>query len=293
MLKLGILCSGNLGLSALHKIIKDYTTAFVLTDLKSQGIITLANKNNIPCFIGNPREGKGYNFIKNIEVDVIVSINYLFLIKSDIINHPKKMTFNIHGSLLPKYRGRTPHVWAIINGETKAGITAHMIDKGCDTGNIIRQIEIPIENNDTGADMLKKYEKLYFPLIQNTLDAVKNDTLVLTVQDESKATYFGKRTPDDGEIDWEQGRESIRNWIRAQAHPYPGAFTYMNHRKIIIDKSSISNEKVSNNQQNGEIISANGVTIIKTKDGALRLDLIRTENCIFTKGQILGNENRK
>lgn len=293
MLTIGVLCSGGLGLYTLSKITKDHTIQFVLTDSNSTGIIDFALKNNIPFYTGNPRNGKGFNFIKNINVDVIVSINYLFLIEEDIINHSNTLTFNIHGSLLPKYRGRTPHVWAIINGEHKAGVTAHVIDSNCDTGDIIYQIEIPIENEDTGATMLKKYEKVYYPLVKKVLKNVTNNEIHLTPQNESDATYFGKRTPADGEINWNWTKEDIRNWVRAQAFPYPGAFTFYNNQKIIIDKVSISNIKTTSSQVSGEIIQLKPNLVVKAQNGAINLDLIRTENCTFDLGKKFHNENRR
>ena len=221
MITLGVLCSGGLGFDTLVKIHKEYQINFILTDKKSIEIIQFSKEQEIPLFIGNPRNGKGYQFIKNIFVDVITSINYLFLIEKDIISHPKKLIFNIHGSLLPKYRGRTPHVWAIINGEKMAGITAHTIDEGCDTGKIISQIKVPIEYDDTGANMLKKYESLYFPLIQEILEKIEGDSLELIDQNDKEATFFEKRVPSDGIIDWNLPKEQIRDWIRAQAFPYP------------------------------------------------------------------------
>jgi len=293
MLTIGVLCSGGLGLDTLSKIAKDYTIEFVLTDNNSDGIIDFAIRNNIPFFAGNPRKGKGFSFIKDYCVDVIASINYLFLIEEDIINHSNVLTFNIHGSLLPKYRGRTPHVWAIINGEDKAGITAHIIDTGCDTGKIIHQIETPIEDEDTGAIMLKKYAKAYYPLIKKVLSNLTSNQLNLTIQNEDDATYFGKRTPADGEINWNWTKEDIRNWVRAQANPYPGSFTFYNNQKVIIDKVSFSEEKTSSKQDNGEIIQHEPNLVVKTKNGAINLDIIRTENCTFTLGKMFGNENRK
>lgn len=293
MLTLGVLCSGGLGLDTLSKIAKEHIIQFILTDSNSKGIINFATKNSIPLYAGNPRKGKGYNFIKDFSVDVIASINYLFLIEEDIINHSNLLTFNIHGSLLPKYRGRTPHVWAIINGEDKAGITAHIIDVGCDTGKIIHQIEVPIEVDDTGAMILKKYAKAYYPLVKKVLKDVVNNQLKLTIQKEEDATFFGKRTPADGEINWDWDKEAIRNWIRAQANPYPGAFSFYNNQKIIIDKVSFSKEKFSSKQENGEIIKLKPNVVVKTKNGAINLDIIRTENCTFAIGKRFGNENRK
>ena len=290
---IGVLCSGQLGLDILSEISRDYIIEFVLTDKNSDKIIEFATKNNIPFFAGCPRKGKGYDFIKGFTEDVIASINYLFLIEDEIINHSKVLTFNIHGSLLPKYRGRTPHVWAIIKGENMTGITAHVIDKGCDTGKIIHQIEIPIETEDTGAIMLEKYSKAYYPLVKKVLNDVSNNQLSLITQNEDDATYFGKRTPSDGEINWNWTRENIRNWVRAQAYPYPGAFTFYKNKKIIIDKISFSEKKTFKKQDNGEIIELNAEVVVKTQNGAISLDVLRTEKCIFSLTNTFGNENRK
>ena len=292
MLTLGVLCSGGLGFDTLVKIHKESKIKFILTDRKSTDIIQFSKEKEIPLFAGNPRNGKGYKFIKNISVDVIASINYLFLIEEDIFNHSHKITFNIHGSLLPKFRGRTPHVWAIIKGEKKTGITAHIIDTGCDTGKIIDQIEIPIETNDTGGILLEKYAKAYFPLIKKVLEKVKTNQLIVTEQIEENATYFGKRTPDDGEIHWTWNEEQIRNWVRAQAHPYPGAFTFYKGQKIIIDKVSTTQYKSNTNIQIGEIIQVNPEIIVKTGKGFIKLDNIRTENCTFKVGKKFKNEDR-
>ncbi|CAL2105877.1 conserved hypothetical protein [Tenacibaculum sp. 190524A02b] len=289
-MKLGVLCSGKLGLSLLEHSIKYYGIEFVLTDKKSTEICDLAKRNSIPFFAGNPRNGRGYEFIKEIYVDIIASINYLFLIEKDIINHSNKITFNIHGSLLPKYRGRTPHVWSIINGENEAGITAHLIDPNCDTGDIIFQEKVGIGIEDTGADILKKYQRLYIPLFDKVIRAVNENKIVTYPQDETKATYFGKRTPNDGGINWEWKKEDIRNWVRAQAFPYPGAFTHLDSVKIIIDKVTTKSDKVSG--ELGTIVKIEPKVEVKVVDGLIVLEQIRTKNYIFEIGKKFQNENR-
>ncbi|MDP2541102.1 hypothetical protein CSC81_01110 [Tenacibaculum discolor] len=290
MLSLGILCSGGLGLSLLKHALENYNVQFVLTDKKSIEICDLAREKNIPFLAGNPRKGKGYEFVKNYQVDVIASINYLFLIEEDIINHSKSVTFNIHGSLLPKYRGRTPHVWSIINGEKQTGITAHLIDPNCDTGNIIFQEIVDIESEDTGADILKKYNELYIPLFDRVIKSIINKSLVTFPQDESKASYFGKRTPDDGGINWKWMKEDIRNWVRAQAFPYPGAFTFLDSQKIIIDK--VSTKSINVVGEIGSIVSVEPKVTIKVADGVVVLEQIRTKNHKFEIGKKFENENR-
>ncbi len=285
-MKLAILVSGGLGLQTLSKINEEYQVSCVLTDSKSPSIITYCEDKNIPVFKGNPRKGEGYNFLKSFDIDILTSINYLFLIEEDIINHPKQFAFNIHGSLLPKYRGRTPHVWAIINNENKTGITAHLIEKGCDTGSIISQIEIPINKKDTGAKMLEKYAEAYYPLVKKVLSTPNKNMLKLKVQEEDKATYFGKRTPDDGEIDWDWSKERIYNWVRAQANPYPGAFSFYEKEKIIIDEISFTDVGFHFQNENGLIIANEPKILIKTSNGVIGLETIRTEkNISFEVGK--------
>lgn len=287
-MKVGILASGNLGMITLTKIINDFNVVFVLTDSNSHGILSLCKENNISCFKGNPRNGVGYNFIKKIEVDIIVSINYLFLIERDIIHHSKQITFNIHGSLLPKYRGRTPHVWSIINNEEETGITAHVIDEGCDSGDIISQIKIKIDKFHTGNDILNIYKSLYYNLVIEVIEKVKSGQIELTKQEENLSSYFGVRRPEDGEIDWNWQKDRIRNWVRAQSYPYPGAFSYFNSQKITIDKVEESLIACNTNIMNGTILEVVPNLIIKTQDGAIIIKEYR-EKIQLIKGGKLGN----
>lgn len=270
-MKLGILSSGNLGKDTLEKVIINFNVVFVLTDSSSQDILSLCEENKIPCFKGNPRNGVGYDFIKKIEVDIIVSINYLFLIEKDIIQHSKQLTFNIHGSLLPKYRGRTPHVWSIINNENETGITAHVIDEGCDSGDIISQIKIPINKTETGAEILNKFKLEYYNLILDVFKKLHSGKLELIKQDEQLATYFGKRNPEDGRINWNWQKDRISNWVRAQAYPYPGAFSYVNNQKLIIDKVEDCSYGFQFDTKNGTILALTPNIVVKTTNGALEI----------------------
>jgi methionyl-tRNA formyltransferase len=245
----------------------------VFTDNSSLSIIEFCKEKSIPFFAGNPRKFKARSFYEKIEkIEVILSINYLFLIESDLINLPQRYIINIHGALLPKYRGRTPHVWSIINGETKTGVTAHFIDEGCDTGNIILQKEILIEKEDTGANLLDKYEPVYFQIIDQLLAMLEMGDISSYEQDDSQSSYFGKRTQNDGRIIWSWGKHRIYNWIRAQAKPYPGAFAFVNGKKIIIHKVKEIDILPSLNDENGKVVKFNDLyPVIKTSDGYLEI----------------------
>lgn len=286
-MKLGILTSGSLGRDTLEKIIPYYDVSFVLTDTNSISIIDFCKNNNIPFFKGNPRNGKAFQFIKNIQVDVLISINFLFLIESDIINHPKILSFNIHGSLLPKYRGRTPHVWSIINNEKNSGISAHIIDEGCDTGAILSQVIIQIGQNDTGNDILNKYKSKYFSLIKDVLDKIESNKLAPLIQDESLATYYGIRKPEDGRINWNWHKERIRNWVRAQANPYPGAFSFVNGNKLTIDEVEEVSNGFTSLTENGIVLEIEPNIIVKTSNGALKLTKFREDIKILKGDQLI------
>tara|TARA_B110000208_G_C11663242_1_gene392443 strand:- start:4 stop:864 length:861 start_codon:yes stop_codon:yes gene_type:complete len=275
-MSLGILVSGNLGYVVLKHLFKNFKVIFVMTDKKSNLIIDFCKTNEIKIFEGNPRNEMAYDFFSKHNIEVLLSVNYLFLIKKDLIKLPVKLAFNIHGSLLPKYRGRTPHVWAIINNEKQTGITAHLIDEGCDTGHILDQVIVDISESDTGNDLLNKYNKLYIPLIENVLQGVKNNTLTVTPQNNRVATFFGRRTAQDGKINWEWHKERIKNWVRAQAYPYPGAFAFYNNKKVIIDEIEFVDYNYNQDQPNGTILSASPL-IIKTPNGPVLLKKIRNE----------------
>lgn len=269
---LGLLASGNLGQIVFEKLLSVYKINFVLTDRQSDGIITTAKKNDVAYYAGNPRNGKALAALPLAQCDVLLSVNYLFLIENDIIHLPKILAINIHGSLLPKYRGRTPHVWAIINNEKQTGITAHVIDETCDTGDIIDQLIIPIEPEDTGADILNKYRVSYSDFILKTLRSIENKNHTLQKQNNELATYFGKRTPEDGKINWTWQKERIKNWVRAQAKPYPGAFAYCDLKKVIVHKIEFSEYGFNYEEPDGKILEfEDEKPIVKTSNGCIKL----------------------
>ena len=279
-MNIALLCSGNLGFKLLKFVnSKQMNIQCVLTDSKSLEIIRYAKENKFSLYIGNPRKGKAYNALGHLKIDVLLSINYLFLIEKDLIDWPKSIAVNIHGSLLPKYRGRTPHVWAIINGEEKAGITLHEISIGCDTGAIIEQLEITISPEMTGAELLKLYSDYYSKLVDKFFQQLTDSSVIKKTQDESKATYFGERTPDLGQINWNWSRFRIVNWIRAQSNPYPGAFSYIDNIKITIDKVKVSDKGFDYRMPNGMILSENPI-MVKCPDGVMQILTIRNHQSI-------------
>ncbi|XOV92287.1 MAG: methionyl-tRNA formyltransferase [Bacteroidota bacterium] len=286
-MKIGLLVSGSLGCSLLKELSHNNEILAVLTNKSSEGIIEFCQTKMIPYYVGNPRNGRVREFIKIGIPDLLLSVNYLFLIEEDLIQWPKLWAFNVHGSLLPKYRGRTPHVWSIINNEFETGVTVHLIDESCDTGDIVAQERVAIETDDTGASLLSKYVEIYPKIIDRVLKMIQLDEIVPRRQEESKATIFGKRTPDDGLIDWNWQKERIRNWVRAQSFPYPGAFSFYKGHKLIIDKVEYSDNGFRSDQTNGTILEVKQGLIVKCPNGSLRLSAIRNELPKISPGEIL------
>lgn len=273
-MRVGIMASGNLGFSCLQEVTKNYDVASILTDKSSTNIISFAAGKSIPCFIGNPRNGRSKDFLKASPIDILLSINYLFLVEQDILNWPSEAAINFHGSLLPKYRGRTPHVWAIINGETVTGVTAHRMTLGCDEGEVVASETVEISESDTGGTLLNKFTIIYPKLILEVLDSCENSRVKPKLQDEYRATYFEKRTPEDGGINWNWHKERIHNWVRAQAHPYPGAFTMINGKKVIVDQVSFDDYGFKQSQPNGLILTEEPCRV-KTPNGVIILKQVR------------------
>jgi len=145
----------------------------------------------------------------------------------------------MHGSLLPDYSGGAPLVWAIINGETKTGITLFQMDQGVDSGPVIGQTEVPILFEDTIATLYAKIEDAGLKLLLENLPEIENGTAVYTTQDESRRRIMPQRSPEDGVIDWSWTAERVYNFIRAQTRPYPGAFTWLGDNKLTLWQASL------------------------------------------------------
>lgn len=175
------------------------------------------------------------------DADVIFSFYYRNMIPETVLSMQRLGAYNIHGSLLPKYRGRCPVNWAILHGETETGITLHHMVKAADAGDIVDQAKTPIAINDTAGTVTKRLNTLAVDVLARSLSGISTQTAPRTVQDTREATYFGGRTPHDGAIDWTWPAKRIHNLIRAlQPSPqYPAAFGVLNGKTCTFNTSHI------------------------------------------------------
>jgi methionyl-tRNA formyltransferase len=174
-------------------------------------------------------------YIRELELDVILVMGWYFMVPAAIRNLAKKGAWGIHASLLPKYAGGAPLTWAIINGESQTGVTLFQLDAGVDTGDIIAQEKISIGFEDCIASVYERATSASETLILNALHNF--NSLELVPQDMSQRSVFPQRAPNDGLIDMNKSAQEIYNFVRAQSHPYPGAFFIAGDGgKVIIEK---------------------------------------------------------
>ncbi|MBA0216918.1 bifunctional UDP-4-amino-4-deoxy-L-arabinose formyltransferase/UDP-glucuronic acid oxidase ArnA [Pectobacterium brasiliense] len=202
------------------------------------------------------------NRIRELAPDVIFSFYYRTLLSDDILQLPSFGAFNLHGSLLPRYRGRAPVNWVLVNGETQTGVTLHKMVSRADAGDIVAQSVVAIDEEDTALTLHGKCRTAAAALLAQQLPLIRSREITLTPQDESRASYFGRRTAADGLIDWQKSACEINNLIRAVTEPYPGAFTFLGERKVIIWRARV----VKVNRVKSNDVGVNGV---KQEPGAI------------------------
>jgi len=194
----------------------------------------LAGENSILVRTPEKLGEDDLRFIRELQPDLIFSFSYRLVIPESILKLAPLGAFNIHGALLPRYRGRACINWAVLNGETQTGVTLHHMVARVDEGRIVDQEAVSIEPDDTAHDVFKKMIPAARRVLRRSLPAILEGTAQGREQDESLATYFGLRRPEDGRIDWSKPARDVYNLVRALTHPFPGAFTFINGKKFLV-----------------------------------------------------------
>jgi len=177
--------------------------------------------------------------LRALEPDLLFSFYYRHMLNADILSIPRSGAYNMHGSLLPKYRGRVPVNWAVIHGEQETGATLHTMVVKPDAGAIAAQQAVPILPNDTAFDVFNKVTVAAELALHRVLPDIVNGTVKLTEQRLQEGAYFGGRKPEDGRIDWNKGAQELHNLVRGVAPPYPGAFADVNGKRLRILRSRV------------------------------------------------------
>ena len=182
--------------------------------------------------VDDPNTPESLQRIRELKPDFLFSFYYRKMLSPELLAIAPRGALNMHGSLLPKYRGRVPVNWAIIHGETETGATLHYMVAKPDAGDIVSQTAAPILPDDTAGEVFNKVTLAAELTLYRVLPLLIADNAPRIVQDLSQGSYFSGRKPEDGRIDWNWSAERIHNLVRAVAPPYPGAFTTLNGQPV-------------------------------------------------------------
>lgn len=172
--------------------------------------------------------------VRSAAPDVIFSFYYRSLIPMSVLSLAPLGAFNLHGSLLPRYRGRACVNWAVLNGEPETGVTLHHMTAWADRGNVVDRLAVHIGPDETAIEVFRKLVPAAGAALRRSLGAILAGEAEGTPQDESRTTTFGRRRPADGLMDWTQDARALHNLVRAVAWPFPGAFTFLEGRKLMV-----------------------------------------------------------
>lgn len=172
--------------------------------------------------------------IRTAAPDLLFSFYYRSMLSKEILSIPRLCALNLHGSLLPKYRGRAPVNWVLVNGETETGVTLHVMEEKPDAGDIVAQARVPIAFEDTALTLYGKMERAAGRLLSEILPMIAAGEIPRRRNELEKGSYCGARTPEDGRIDWSRPAVEIYNLVRAVSRPYPGAFSMLGGKKCMI-----------------------------------------------------------
>ena len=285
---------GCAGIEALLSAGYDIAAVFTHADDPKENnfygsVAQLCARNGIP--VHAPEDANHPLWIERIaklNPEYIFSFYYRNLLSEPLLATARKGAFNLHGSLLPKYRGRAPANWVLVNGETETGVTLHRMVKRADAGAILAQQKVTIERTDTGLSLHAKLREAATALLRDALPQLAQGKLIETAQDESKATYFGRRTAADGKLDWKKPAEQLFNLVRAVTQPYPGAFCAVGEHKLIVWQADVV--KGNEGLAPGRVISVNPLRIACGEDSLVVKFGQRNENGLYLAGPSLADE---
>lgn len=300
-LKVVYMGTPDFSLKPLEKLINKYDVCAVVTqpdkefgrkrEIKFSPVKEFALKNNIKV-LQPIKIRDDYKEIINLKPDIIITCAYGQIIPKELLLYPKYGCINIHASLLPNLRGGAPIHHAIINGYNKTGITIMYMDEKMDSGDIIYQESIEIDDNDTAGTLFDKLSVLGSDMIIKVLPSIINGNIQRISQDEEKATYAYNITREDEHIDFNKTSREVFNQIRG-LNPWPVGYSILDNKKVKIYESKIGNSKKGGLP--GEIINIYNDSIgVKTNDGEVLITSLQFEGKkrVSTKDYLNGLQDK-
>jgi methionyl-tRNA formyltransferase len=212
--------------------------------------------------------------VSRLAPDFLFSFYYRHMLPRELLAAARRGAYNVHGSLLPKYRGRVPINWAVLKGERETGATLHEMVEKPDAGRIVDQMAVPILPDDAALDVFRKVTVAAEIVLDRALPGLIAGCAKPVVQDLAKGAYFGARKPDDGRIDWKRSAREIHDLVRAVAPPYPGAFTDLEGQRLRVLRTRVLPEP--GKRGSPQLQAEGGRLVAQCADGA-RLQLLECE----------------
>ena len=224
----------------LRAISSGFVCGLVGAEIQSQDHAQLgevADAHDLPLLIHALPKSPGYpafvDQVRDLAPDLIMVNSYSMLVRQEVLSIPCYGAVNIHGALLPQYRGCNATQWALINNETETGVTMHYMTAQFDAGDIIAQRRVPIHGEDTWCEIQRRLFFAVDDLLREEVPKLLSQTNRRVAQDESRAHYYHRRKPEDGRINWDDSVLAIYNLVRASVTPHPGAFCYRGKEKLV------------------------------------------------------------
>jgi methionyl-tRNA formyltransferase len=214
--------------------------------------------------------------ITEIRPDFVFSFYFRSMIGAPLLNAARRGALNIHGSLLPRYRGRAPVNWAILHGEHETGATLHYMTARADAGDIVDQQAIPILEDDEAREVFSKVTVAAEIVLARSLPGLMAGTAPRIPQKLEDGKYFGRRRPEDGRIDWTQSAREIHNLVRAVAPPFPGAFAEVDGERWMIHKTRVEPRRIEPSER-ARLFGADGRCYVACREGGV-LQLLSAAN---------------
>jgi methionyl-tRNA formyltransferase len=284
----------DVGIAALETLIQDTDVVGIVAHpidpeegYRFRSLYDFASINNLQVIRGKGRDNLVFEFVNKLRPDLIWVTDYRYILPNHLVSMSKFGAVNLHPSLLPKYRGRAPINWAIINGETEIGLTAHFIDEGVDTGDIIKQVSIKLTGDEDISNALAALLPQYRKITREVISFFDSGKVPRQRQDHSKSSVFPARKPEDGRIDWFQSAENICNLIRAVSRPYPGAFCKSKWGRIFIWKAHDINTGQAVIADPGVVVEFGSMNTPKIQCGDGLLEIVDWSPEFDSKVQIL------